>query len=87
MKLAFIREKKSKKYLGISITPNGDDAEFCNSTTVSLCSWEPPHAFASRANAEKCLKEQVDWFNSSPQCPMQKDYDLENCEIIEVVLP
>lgn len=87
-----LRLKKSKQYLGVDISYNGDDAEFCGSYSCGLEKLSTsgfPHLFCNRELAEKAITHDVDWFNSSLESPMWcgafKSRD--EVEIVEISFP
>lgn len=87
MKIAFIREKKSGRYLGVTIRSNGSEADYCGEYSAELCDYSVPHAFKNAAVAKVCLSEDTGWYNSGLERPSREEYNLTNCEIIEVDLP
>jgi hypothetical protein len=79
---------KHKKYglLGISVSSNGDDAEFCNPSTVTL-DWGNDEIWLTKdKNAvEKVLDgEGVPWYNSDISRPELGSLKSKDIEIVEV---
>jgi len=79
---------KHKKYglLGVSISSNGDDAEFCNESTVSLSNDEEnPWLSSNKANVDKVLDGKgVPWYNSDMNTPQLSMFKSKDIEIIEM---
>lgn len=69
-----------------SITPNGDDAEFCNSTTVDLYFTEAPDVLWLAKEVPNIAKMiEVGWYNSSIETPrISASVKITDLEIVEV---
>lgn len=83
--IAFIWSIKHKRYLGISCESNGE-GEFCTTVSARLTTYGTPHAFCSAEKAERCLREDIPWYNSGPGAPMREEFNLDNCRVVEVHL-
>jgi hypothetical protein len=79
---------KHNKYglLGVSVSSNGDDAEFCNESTVTLSTHEEnPWLSSNKTNVDKVLDgEGVPWYNSDMNHPELGSLKAKDIEIIEV---
>lgn len=73
-------------YPEMSITANGDDAEFCNSTTVDLYFTETPDVlWLVKAMPDIKAMKEVGWYNSCQETPRISDrVKITDLEIIEV---
>lgn len=85
MKLYFIRNKKTKKLLGVSTFKN--EGEFCNDVGANfeLNSFEVPYCVSQKELALAALKSDPKWYNSSvtrPQWPTGFNPDL--FEVFEI---
>ena len=77
---------KHKKYglLGISVTPNGDDAEFCNSTSVEFTpDNEHPWLTQDLKVLKDIIENPVPWYNSGTDRPSYS-YKINDVKIIEI---
>jgi hypothetical protein len=87
--LFLIQHKKDKHFLGVSIYSN-DGGEFCNSTGARFekvgCTSDNIYVALNRADAERALAENPDWFNSSVTRPEWDGIKPEEYEIKEVSL-
>jgi hypothetical protein len=71
-----LRHIKTGRLMTFTIRPNGDDAEFCNSTTVEL--ELPSHAShndiiwvtPSKYKADNAATVNIPWYNSDTDTPM-----------------
>lgn len=75
MNLYAIKHIPSGKFLSISVCSNGDDAEFCNDTTVQFELGSMYGVFWSTSDyslAQKVIRESVPWYNSGIEQPMHK---------------
>lgn len=77
------------KALGFSETSNGDDAEFCNPTSVELEeNSDRVWLVKDRKDAEKAMVTETPWYNScyqNPENPFLKKQD--KLAIFEVEIP
>ena len=77
---------RHKKYglLGVSVTPNGDDAEFCNPASVEFSSQEEnPWLTNCHETAISLRENRMPWYNSCMERP-ENPYKKADIEIIEV---
>ena len=75
--------------LGLCIYPNGDNAEFCNSTTVTLEKWYPGQALylvSDQDIALSVIDNPPEWYNSTVECP-RHDYPSRDLHIYEIEVP
>lgn len=78
-----LRNKKTGKLLGYEVKSNGNDAEFCNESTVYLEEndgniW----TCDSPKHAEYVRQFSTEWYNSSIRSPVN-NYDAEDLEIVK----
>lgn len=72
------------KLVGVDITSNGDDAEFCNRTSVQLDEYsDDVWVTTNRAVAEKVIRESTPWYNSSMYSPEHGRDMTGNLTIVE----
>ena len=70
MKLYTLRHKKEGWFAKFTVRSNGDDAEFCNDTSVELDRYgDNIWVSTSRESAEKVASTLVPWYNSSVDSP------------------
>ena len=81
MDLYALKLKTSSKLLGFSVTSNGDDAKFCNSTTVELNAFSDDVWVATSLKAVTNAMISTDWYNSSFEHPLH-NFKPEELEIV-----
>lgn len=88
MKYFGLKHKK-EGILGVHIVSNGDDAEFCNETSVYFSSYEQvPWLIKKKDYIEDVLKgEHVAWYNSSIEKPENSSFKIKDLEMYEVEIP
>lgn len=70
MRLYTLRHKKEGWFAKFIVRSNGDDAEFCNDTSVELCRHgDNIWVSTSRDIAERVASASVPWYNSSVDWP------------------
>lgn len=72
--------------LGISVSSNEDDSEFCNPTTVSLeYGQEVVWITSNKKNAEEVIDGKgIPWYNSSIERPQLGSLKSKNIEVVEI---
>lgn len=69
-----IKDTANDELLGVSTRSNGDDAEFCNESTVEFSIYEDmPWLTKNREDVERALAQDINWYNSSTSCPCWND--------------
>lgn len=88
MKLYGLKHKKDG-ILGISISSNGDDADFCNETSVHLQKFYVGGVIylATMEDVKKTLNEDIKWYNSTSSTPCLSDYKIKDLMIFAVDIP
>lgn len=81
-----LRHTSTGQYLTVSVTSNGDDAEFCNSYSAEFDTvsgtMEPIWVTQDRAHAEAAMNTDTPWYNSCVTYP-QNQY-VGKLEIVEL---
>jgi hypothetical protein len=91
MTLYFIRNKKTRKYLSVHVSSNGEEAKSCNEYSARFGDVDfhgSLYHTTSYATAERALAENPQWYNSSLETPeWMCNMDSSDYEIVEVTLP
>lgn len=73
MKLFALRHKTEGWFAGFTVASNGDDAEFCNDTTVELERYSNAiWVTTSKEVADKVAVTDTPWYNSCPESPSNR---------------
>ena len=89
MKYYALRHIPSMTLLGISVSSNGDDAEFCNSLSVEFDTHhdDTPWITNRKGLIERLISDPVGWYNSDIDQPELPKHLMGKVEIIEFDIP
>jgi len=80
-----LMHKDTKKLVGFYSTPNGDDAEFCNESTVTLYELSDEiWVTTNKEVAERVSTNTVPWYNSDYNSP--KNPYVGKLQVVEYIL-
>jgi hypothetical protein len=89
MKYYALRHIPSKTLIGISVSSNGDNPEFCNAVSVEFDTHynHTPWITNSKELIERLISDPIGWYNSGTEQPELPKHLIGKVEIIEFDIP